>query len=81
MNYIHSKGGWKGEAPTWDTSEEVARVSYAEEISEEAAANMEKFSHEVTSMTLRELLPESPLATDHKRKSGRLRVRRRVASQ
>ncbi|OSD02639.1 P-loop containing nucleoside triphosphate hydrolase protein [Trametes coccinea BRFM310] len=42
MNYIHSNGGWRGSAPTWDTTAAVNMgANYAEEMREAAAADMD----------------------------------------
>ncbi|KAH9849037.1 P-loop containing nucleoside triphosphate hydrolase protein [Lenzites betulinus] len=44
MNYIHAHGGWRGDAPTWDTTVPVQMDgNYAEEIREAAAADMDAF--------------------------------------
>lgn len=42
MNYVYSRGGWKGDAPTWDTNASVrTEGDYAAEMSEAAAAEMD----------------------------------------
>ncbi|KAI9061625.1 P-loop containing nucleoside triphosphate hydrolase protein [Trametes sanguinea] len=42
MNYIHTHGGWRGDAPTWDTAAPVnMNANYAEEMREAAAADMD----------------------------------------
>ncbi|KAI0634736.1 P-loop containing nucleoside triphosphate hydrolase protein [Trametes polyzona] len=42
MNYVHARGGWRGEPPTWDTTAPV-RIdgTYASEMREAAAAEMD----------------------------------------
>ncbi|KAI0777345.1 P-loop containing nucleoside triphosphate hydrolase protein [Trametes elegans] len=42
MNYVHLHGGWRGDAPEWDTSAEVdMRANYAAEMRDAAAADMD----------------------------------------
>ncbi|KAI0634733.1 P-loop containing nucleoside triphosphate hydrolase protein [Trametes polyzona] len=42
MNYVHTRGGWRGEPPTWDTTAPVrTNGTYAEEMREAAAAEMD----------------------------------------
>ncbi|CDO71156.1 hypothetical protein BN946_scf184845.g26, partial [Trametes cinnabarina] len=42
MNHIHAHGGWRGDAPTWDTNAPVQMDgNYAAEMRETAAADME----------------------------------------
>ena len=42
MNYVHARGGWRGDAPGWDTSAPVrTEGDYAAEMREEAAAEMD----------------------------------------
>ncbi|EIW51636.1 P-loop containing nucleoside triphosphate hydrolase protein [Trametes versicolor FP-101664 SS1] len=44
MNYVHLHNGWRGDAPTWDTSAPVQMDgNYAAEIRDAAAADVEAF--------------------------------------
>ncbi|KAI0824891.1 P-loop containing nucleoside triphosphate hydrolase protein [Trametes gibbosa] len=44
MNYIHAHGGWRGDAPTWDTTLPVQMDgNYAAEIRDAAAGDMDEF--------------------------------------
>ncbi|KAI0634732.1 P-loop containing nucleoside triphosphate hydrolase protein [Trametes polyzona] len=44
MNYVYAHGGWRGDAPTWDTNAPVQMDgNYAAEIREAASADMEAF--------------------------------------
>jgi len=53
LNYIHTNGGWKGDAPTWDTSEPVRETGgYDEELREEHLEDMNDFARRMEALTL-----------------------------
>ena len=42
MNYVYNSGGWKGDAPIWDTNAPVrTEGDYSAEMRETAAAEMD----------------------------------------
>ncbi|OBZ77616.1 putative helicase MOV-10 [Grifola frondosa] len=50
LNYIYDNGGWKGEAPTWDTEEED--FDHAQNVREMGLNGMNEFTRRMESMTL-----------------------------
>lgn len=52
LNYIHMNGGWRGDPPTWDTSEPVRETGgYDDELREENERDMNEFSRKMEMMT------------------------------
>lgn len=59
LNYIHLKGGWKGDAPTWDTKAPVNEEGgYDKVIRESALDDMNEFARQMEAMTLNNVASE-----------------------
>ncbi|KAJ3555412.1 hypothetical protein NM688_g2589 [Phlebia brevispora] len=55
LNYIYTNGGWKGEAPNWDTDAPVHEdAKYDEEVRELGLADMNRLARRLESVTLEE---------------------------
>jgi helicase MOV-10 len=53
LNYVHQNGGWKGPAPSWDSSEPVLEDGgYDRRVREAGLANMNDFTRRMESLTL-----------------------------
>lgn len=52
LNFIHLNGGWRGEAPTWDTTAEVREDGgYDEEAREAGFADMNQLTEKMEELT------------------------------
>lgn len=60
LNFIWNNGGWKGDAPTWDTDAQVHMIQgrYDQEIVEQEVENMDEFARHIASMTLADIMPD-----------------------
>lgn len=59
LNYIHVNGGWKGDAPTWDTSAPVRETGgYDEEMRQSGEEEMNEFSRRMEEFALRNVVGE-----------------------
>lgn len=53
LNYIHTNGGWRGDAPNWDTSVPVRETGgYDEEIRQAAEEDMNDLARRMEASTL-----------------------------
>lgn len=53
LNYIHLNGGWKGDPPTWDTSEPVRETGgYDKEMRDVGEEDMNDFARRIEASTL-----------------------------
>jgi helicase MOV-10 len=53
MNYVYQSGGWKGQLPTWDTSEKVnTKGGYDKGIKQTALDDMNEFTRAMEALTL-----------------------------
>lgn len=65
LNYIHINGGWTGDEPTWDTTEEVRESGdYDVEAREAGLADMNDFARRMEELTLRGLGDEDDVQDD-----------------
>ncbi|KAH9943568.1 P-loop containing nucleoside triphosphate hydrolase protein [Amylocystis lapponica] len=57
LNYVHVRGGWRGDAPTWDTSAEVDHAAHYDHQRQDAEmANMDDFARRMELLTLEGLI-------------------------
>ncbi|TCD60518.1 hypothetical protein EIP91_009945 [Steccherinum ochraceum] len=61
LNFVWNHGGWKGDAPSWDTDQIIrSRGGFAEDIVEETIVDMTAFIYRMRSMTLEDVMPQLP---------------------
>ncbi|THH30849.1 hypothetical protein EUX98_g3344 [Antrodiella citrinella] len=56
LNFVWNKGGWKGDAPTWDTDEPVGLGGYDKAVVEETIEDMNGFAQRMSTMTLADVM-------------------------